>query len=91
MKGVPQDAAPREMKVAKKYESHRSVAAIGKVNLPARRGCASPHGNYISIRLASSGTIHWAVQGPRAATTGLQRKTALSVKKPQQFLRFQAK
>jgi len=24
---------------------------------------------------------HWAVQGPRAATTGLQRKTVLSVKR----------
>ncbi len=32
-----------------------------------------------------------AVQGSRAATTGLQRKTALSVKRLQQFLRFQAK
>jgi hypothetical protein len=36
------------------------------------------------------GTIHWAVQGPRAPTTGLQRKTVLSVKRLQQFLRFQA-
>src|SRR6266481_623209 len=27
------------------------AAAIGKVNLPARRGCTSPHGNYVSIRL----------------------------------------
>ena len=32
-----------------------------------------------------------AVQGPRAATTGLQPKTVLSVKWLQQFLRFQAK
>jgi hypothetical protein len=74
MKGVPQDAALREMKVAAKYEwprSHRSVAAIGKVNLPTRRGCASAHGNCVSILLGLSGTIRWAVQGPRAATTGL--------------------
>jgi hypothetical protein len=34
---------------------------------------------------------HRAVQGPRAATTGLQRKTVLSVKRLQQFVRFQAK
>jgi hypothetical protein len=41
--------------------------------------------------LASSGTIHSAIQGPRAATTGLQAKTVLSVKRLQQFLRFHAK
>jgi len=76
------------MKVVTKHE-WASVApfgsASGRVNLPARRGCASPHGNYVSILLASSGTIRWAVQGPRAATTGLQRKTAPPVKKSQQF------
>ena len=82
------------MKVVTKHE-WASVApfgsASGRVNLPARRGCASPHGNYVSILLASSGTIHRAVQGLRAAATGFQRKTALTVKKLQQFLGFRAK
>jgi hypothetical protein len=60
---LPQGAAPREMKVATKYEwpwSHRSVAAIGKVNLPARRGRTSPYGTYgngVSNLLVSSGII----------------------------------
>jgi hypothetical protein len=44
-----------------------------------------------TILLASSGTIHRAVQRPHAATTGFERKTALSVKRLQQFLRFQVK
>jgi hypothetical protein len=42
----------------------------------------------LRILIASLGTIHWAVQRPRAATTGLHPKTVLSVKRPQQFLRF---
>jgi hypothetical protein len=63
---LPQGAAPREMKVATKYDwprSHRSVAAIGKVNLPARRGRTSPYGTYgkygngVSNLLVSSGII----------------------------------
>jgi multidrug efflux pump subunit AcrA (membrane-fusion protein) len=54
-----------------KEAAKAAVAGIGKVNLPARRGCASPRTNYVSILLASSGTMHRAVQGPRAATTGL--------------------
>jgi hypothetical protein len=62
--GVPQDAELREMKVVTKYK-WASVAPCGngnrQVNLPARRGYASPHGNYVSILLASSGRIRWAV------------------------------
>ena len=46
-----------------------------------RYGLKKTRANYVSILLASSGTIHRAVQGPCAATTGLQRKTALSVKR----------
>jgi hypothetical protein len=45
----------------------------------------------VRILLTSSATIHWAVQGPGATTTGLQPKTALSVKRLQQLLRFHAK
>jgi hypothetical protein len=93
MKGVPQDAAPRVMKVATKYE-WASVAPFGsgdwQSSFASSAKLPSPHGNYVSILLASPGTIHGAVQGPRAATAGLQRKTVLSVKKLQQFLRFQA-
>jgi hypothetical protein len=45
----------------------------------------------VEVLFASSGTIHWALQGPRAATSGLEPKTVLSGKRLQQFLRFEAK
>jgi len=84
MKGVLRDAAPREMKVATKYEWD-SVAPFGSGDWQSSFASSPrlrlPHGYKVSILLVSSGTIHPAIQGPRAATAGLQRKTMLSVKR----------
>src|SRR6267154_4867830 len=49
------------------------VVAIGKINLSARRGCASPHGDYVSRSVPSSAghdfsksTSRWSPRSKRA-------------------------
>jgi len=79
------DLLQKLLELGTAYDSGHRIP-IGRISV--RKGEVA---SWLRILLASSGTIHWAVQPPCAATDGLQPNIVLSVKRLERFLRFQAK